>query len=110
VKIQVAVFWVVMPCSDVGYRRFGGPCCFRHNAEDLDLNYASWIKNSCLFRYGMKFWFYEYLYTHLLGLLGPGIGTSQGLYLHRTAQRKNTQTYIPTSNGIQSQDPNYPVS
>jgi hypothetical protein len=28
-KIQVEVFWVVTPCSDVvGYRRFGGQCCY----------------------------------------------------------------------------------
>jgi len=28
-KIQVVVMWVVTPCNDVvGYRRFGGPCCF----------------------------------------------------------------------------------
>jgi hypothetical protein len=27
VKIQVEVFWIVTPCSDVGYQRFGGPCC-----------------------------------------------------------------------------------
>jgi hypothetical protein len=27
-KIQVAVFWVMTPCSDVvGYQRFGEPCC-----------------------------------------------------------------------------------
>jgi len=27
VKIQVEVFWVVTPCTDViGYQRFGGPC------------------------------------------------------------------------------------
>jgi len=27
-KIQVAFFWVMTPCSDVaGYQRFGGPCC-----------------------------------------------------------------------------------
>jgi len=50
VKIQVEVFWVVMPCSVVvGHRRFGGPCCLhlqvlvnyhnstrRQNPEDLD--------------------------------------------------------------------------
>jgi len=50
---QVAVFWVVTPCSHVlGYQRFGGPCCLhlqgevvcnhettrRHKPEDCDLN------------------------------------------------------------------------
>jgi len=26
-KSQIAVLWIVTPCSDVvGYRRFGGPC------------------------------------------------------------------------------------
>jgi hypothetical protein len=36
VKIQVAVFWIVTPCSDVvGYRRFGEPCCL-HHPEDED--------------------------------------------------------------------------
>jgi len=60
-KIQVAVFWVVTPCSDVvEYQGFRGPCCLqvvkteaagstktsapyhittrRHNPEDRDLN------------------------------------------------------------------------
>jgi len=27
VKIEVEVFRVVKPCSDVGYQRFRGPCC-----------------------------------------------------------------------------------
>jgi hypothetical protein len=42
VKIQVAVFWVVRPCSlVVGHQRFRGPCCpfFRvkclHRRENL---------------------------------------------------------------------------
>jgi len=37
-KIQIVVFWVVMPCSDVvGYRRFGGPCCLHlhHSSSAL---------------------------------------------------------------------------
>jgi len=34
VKIQVQVFWVVMPCSvAVRYRCFGGPCCFHLGGE-----------------------------------------------------------------------------
>jgi len=29
-KIQVVVFWVMTPCSDVvGYQRFGAPCWLR---------------------------------------------------------------------------------
>jgi hypothetical protein len=43
-KIQVEVFWVVTPCSDVvGYQSFGVLCCLhlhimrRHIPEDLDL-------------------------------------------------------------------------
>jgi len=26
-RFEIEVFWVVTPRSDVGYRRFGGPCC-----------------------------------------------------------------------------------
>jgi hypothetical protein len=34
-KIQVEVFWVVRPCSDmVGYQCFGGPCCLYLLGED----------------------------------------------------------------------------
>jgi len=33
-RIQVAVFWVVTPCSVVvGYRCFGGPCCLHLQGE-----------------------------------------------------------------------------
>jgi hypothetical protein len=33
-NIQVVVFWVVTPCSDViGYQRFGGPCCLHRQGE-----------------------------------------------------------------------------
>jgi len=24
---QIEVFWIEMPCSVLGYHRFGGPCC-----------------------------------------------------------------------------------
>jgi hypothetical protein len=33
-KIQVAVFWVVTPCSNVlGYQHFGVPCSFNLQGE-----------------------------------------------------------------------------
>jgi hypothetical protein len=39
VKIQVEFFCVVTLCSvAVGYQRFGGPCCFHFQGEDLELN------------------------------------------------------------------------
>jgi hypothetical protein len=32
--LQVVVFWVMTPCSDVvGYHRFGGPCCLHLQGE-----------------------------------------------------------------------------
>jgi hypothetical protein len=34
VKIQVKVFWVVMPCNVmVGYQCSGGPCCLHLHSE-----------------------------------------------------------------------------
>jgi len=51
-KIQVAVFWVMTPCSDVvGYRRFGGPCCLRLQGE-LDgawteIQVVFWVMTPC---------------------------------------------------------------
>jgi len=42
----------------------------------------------------------------LVGLLGQGIGPSQGLCLHRTAaQHRKTRTYIHASSGIRIHDP-----
>jgi hypothetical protein len=39
VKIQVSVFWVMTPYSDVlGYHRFRGPCCLHLQGEDLSLS------------------------------------------------------------------------
>jgi hypothetical protein len=40
VKIQVTVFWVVLPCSSaVGYECLGAPCCLHlDNSENLNLN------------------------------------------------------------------------
>jgi len=36
IMIHVVVFQFVIPCSDVvGYRRFGGPCCFHLRTQIL---------------------------------------------------------------------------
>jgi len=36
VRSQVAVFWVLTPCSDlVGHERFGGPCCLHLQVVSL---------------------------------------------------------------------------
>jgi hypothetical protein len=42
-KIQVEVFWVVTPCSDVGYQRFGGPCSI--NQGMVSYHIATWRHN-----------------------------------------------------------------
>jgi hypothetical protein len=35
VNIQIKVFWIVTPCSDVvGYQRFGGSCCLHVQGEE----------------------------------------------------------------------------
>jgi hypothetical protein len=34
-KIKIAVFWVVAPCSLVEiYQRFRGPCCLHHQGDE----------------------------------------------------------------------------
>jgi hypothetical protein len=44
VKIQVEVFWVVMPRSvAVGYQHFGGPCCISLSGEDLIKVFLSFL-------------------------------------------------------------------
>jgi len=36
--IQVAVFCVVIPCTDIaGYQRFGEPCCLHSQGENLKM-------------------------------------------------------------------------
>jgi len=46
------------------------------------------------------------LFGQLVGLLGQGIGPTQGLYLHRTTQhRRKTRTRIHVSSGIRVHDP-----
>jgi hypothetical protein len=44
-------------------------------------------------------------FRQLVGPLGRGVGTSQGLYLHRTAQHRNTRTDIHALSGIRTHDP-----
>jgi len=39
------------------------------------------------------------------GILGLGIGLSQGLYLPKTAQHRKTLTYVHVSSGIRTHDP-----
>jgi hypothetical protein len=43
---------------------------------------------------------------HLVGLLGGAISPTQGLYLHRTTQHRETQTHIHAPNRIRTCDPN----
>jgi hypothetical protein len=45
------------------------------------------------------------LFRHMVGLLGRVISPSQGLYLHRTTQHRNTRTNIHTLSGIRTHDP-----
>jgi hypothetical protein len=53
-----------------------------------------------------NFWNLWIYFGHLVGLLGRGISPTQGLYLHRTAQHRKTQTHIHASSGIRTHDPN----
>jgi hypothetical protein len=48
---------------------------------------------------------YESIFRHLTGLLGRGIGPSQGHYPHRTAQHRKMRTHIHTSSGIRTHHP-----
>jgi hypothetical protein len=35
IKMKIAVFWVVAPCSLVEiYQRFRGPCCLHHQGDE----------------------------------------------------------------------------
>jgi len=43
-KIQITLFWVVIPCSNVlGYQCFGGPCYMASQPRRL------WLVLSCCF-------------------------------------------------------------
>jgi hypothetical protein len=44
------------------------------------------------------------LFRHMIGLLGRVISPSQGLYLHRTTQHRQTRTNIRTLSGIRTHD------
>jgi hypothetical protein len=46
------------------------------------------------------------LFGQLVGLLGRGIGQTQGFYLHRTTQHTKTGTHIYASSRIRTHDPN----
>jgi hypothetical protein len=45
------------------------------------------------------------LFEHLVGLLGLGISSTQGHYLHRTTQHRKTRTHIHAPSGIGTRDP-----
>jgi hypothetical protein len=47
------------------------------------------------------------LFGKMVGLLGRGIGPTQGLYLHRTTQHRKTRTHIHASSGIRIHDPSF---
>jgi len=51
------------------------------------------------------FWNYESVWEILVGFFGRGIGSSQVLCLHRTAEHRETHTYIHVSSGIRTRDP-----
>jgi len=44
------------------------------------------------------------LFGHLVGLLGRGVGPTQGLYLHRTTRHRKTQKHIHASSEIRTHD------
>jgi len=46
----------------------------------------------------------NFVYRHSVGLCKDGIGQSQDLCLHSTAQTRNTHTYIRVSSGIKTRD------
>jgi hypothetical protein len=58
-----------------------------------------------LFQFRIKFWNSE-SFRHLVGLFGWGIGSKQGIYLHRTTQHRKMWTNICASSGIQTHDSN----
>jgi hypothetical protein len=59
----------------------------------------------CLVKHRDNFTFTFTCFGHLVGLLGRGIGPSQGHYLHRTAQHRKMRTHIHASSGIRTRYP-----
>jgi hypothetical protein len=55
-------------------------------------------------------WFWNQVLQHMIGLLGPMISSSQGLYLHGTTQHRKTKENIHAPSRIQTCDPVYECS
>jgi hypothetical protein len=50
VNTQMAVFWVVAPCSLVElYQRFRGPCCLHHRADKLLPDYMALSQKTAIY-------------------------------------------------------------
>jgi len=47
---------------------------------------------------------YDFIFGHLVGLLGRDISPLQGYYTHRKAQRRKTRTHIHASSRIRTND------
>jgi hypothetical protein len=68
------------------------------------LVFLSRITPCSQFRFRIIFWNYESFGCFWWDSL-DGIGPSQGLYLHRIAQNRETRTYVHVSSGIRTHDP-----
>jgi hypothetical protein len=82
-------------------------CVYTHTHTHTHYRHRSRIRPLGLFRFGIYFLKFTNLFRHLVGLLGRGIGPTQGPYLHRTTQHRKTWTYIHASSGIQTHDPSF---
>jgi hypothetical protein len=58
-----------------------------------------------LFRFRIYFSKLMNLFGQLVGLLGRGISPTQGLYLHRTTQHRETRTHFHASSWIRISEP-----
>jgi hypothetical protein len=62
-----------------------------------------WIRPIGLFQFRIT---YEIMnHQHTVGLLGRVISSSQGLYVHRTTQQRQTRTNTRALSGIRTRDP-----